>query len=177
MCTIIRLNAAFLMLIALLTVSCQEEVIAPNPPVTNPPSSGGTGSTNNPANSFYAEVDGVEFQETLLSASENPAGNNILITASENGSFPSIGLGFPNDVTPGTYPFTGFLGDYTGIYNIGTGSNEMFYGDAGSGNLVITTHDQINRYVEGTFSFTAVPMNGSPTPTYAISAGTFVVSY
>lgn len=173
---LIRLNSAVLVLIALFTVSCQEEVITPNNPTTPPTNSGGTGSTNNPTSSFYAEVDGVEFMETLLSASENPSANSITIVASENASFPSIGLSFPSDVVPGSYTFTGSLGDYTALYNIGTGPNDMFYASAGTGSLVITTHDQVNQYVEGTFSFTAVPFGGGST-TYSITAGSFVVSY
>lgn len=171
-------KAAVYMGIVLFTASCQEEVITPNVPVTTATQTNGGSNPAAANDSFFAKVDGVDFQETLLYASDTQTAGSITITASENASFPSIGLEFPSDITPGTYPFSGYLGSYRGLYNLGTNFDQMFYAEGASGDLVITNHDVAARLVEGTFSFTAVPVdNTQTTPTYAITEGAFSVSY
>lgn len=167
--------------IVLFIASCQQEVITPNVPnaVTSQNNQeDSVSNTTNTSNNFFAKVDGVVFQETLLWASQSQMTDRISITASENASFPSIGLEFPKDIEVGTYSFTGYLGNYRGLFNLGTEYEDLFYAEGGSGNIVITNHDTASHFIEGTFSFTAVPTdNTMTTPTYEITEGAFSVSY
>lgn len=124
-------------------------------------------------NSFTANVDGVAFSPTLIYGSSNFG--TISITASENGSFPSIGLSVPSTVTTGTYDLSSF-GSYRGIYNFSNGQNDM-YSANGTG-ITITSHNTTTKVIEGTFSFTAEPNLGSTSTTnFSISNGTFSIEY
>lgn len=156
--------------------SCKEVTITPNAPNLGPDTLIGGGATSNPSDEFFAKVDGANFNETLLTAMESFG--TINITASENASFPSIGLQFPSDITPGSYTFTGQVGDYRGIYNTGSNPDQMFYAEAGVGSIHIISHDLTGRFIEGIFNFNAIPVDiGQSTPTYSITSGSFAVSY
>lgn len=161
-------------------ISCQQEVITPSVPnqeSTQNNEEDSVTNTNNTSNNFFAKVDGVIFQETLLYAAESFV-DVISITASENMTYPSINLNFPIDITVGSYTFSSSAGDYTGYLSFGTNLNDIFPAEEGAGNLIITNHDTANRFVEGTFSFTAVPSdNTMTTPTYSITEGAFSVNY
>ena len=128
-------------------------------------------------NTFNADVDGVAFNPTLIYAAK--ALGMITITASENGSFPSLGINLPDNVTTGTYTPTSF-GTYRLIYNIsgGTGTNidGSYVGSPGS--IVVTSHNTTDKTIEGTFNCTAVPTTGSnATNSYAVTNGNFSVEY
>lgn len=102
----------------------------------------------------------------------------IILTASENNSFPSIGITIPNTITPGTYTFSGAFGANIGLYNTGSGQNEQFSAASGTGTLNITSHDTSNDVIQGTFSFTASPnLGNSSGNSYAISQGEFTMNY
>lgn len=172
--TFLRLTFCFGAL--LMMFSCQEQTITPNAPNLGPDTLIGGGSTSNPADEFFAKVDGANFNETLLTVMESAG--TINITASENASFPSMGLQFPSDITPGNYTFSGQVGDYRGIYNTGSNFDQMFYAEGGVGSIQIISHDLTGRFIQGIFNFNAIPVDvGQSTPTYSITAGSFAVSY
>lgn len=126
--------------------------------------------------SFSAKVDGVTFNENIFMGMESTAAQRISVTASANSSFPSIGLSFSNTITPGTYTMNGF--STIGMYNVGQNTNDMYSTSAGSGTLVITSHDTANDRVVGTFSFIAAPSPGnSNTNSHTITEGSFAVQY
>lgn len=161
--------AAVLMSTTLIFTSCKKEEVEPTPtptPVVTP----------NPSNSFFAKIDGVEFQETLYTALEYTQNSTIAIVASENASFPSIGLNIPSDISSGTYNLSGILGTYKGLYNLGNGQDDQF--SASSGTLTITSHDTNADFIQGTFSFTASPnLGNSSTNSFNITEGAFAISY
>ncbi|WP_298419559.1 DUF6252 family protein [uncultured Kordia sp.] len=135
--------------------------------------SGDFGDIDNPSNSFFAKVDGVEFVEDAVNGVEVlGAFNTIGITAIKN-SFETIGLTVPNDITPGEYTF-GDPGDGTPVGQYNVSQTETFIAE---GTLIITVHNTESNRIEGTFSFTARPFLGDPNPTYDITEGTFGVSY
>ena len=172
----IFLQSAFCLSTLVMLFSCQEVTVTPNAPNLGPDTLIGGGATSNPSDEFFAKVDGANFNETLLTVMESAGAINI--TASENASFPSIGLQFPSDITPGNYTFSGQVGDYRGIYNTGSNFDQMFYAEGGVGSINIISHDLTGRFIEGTFNFNAIPVDiGQSTPTYSITAGSFAVSY
>jgi hypothetical protein len=128
--------------------------------------------------SFYAKVGGVEHVENIYSAMVSS--NKIIIVASANSGFPSMGLQLPIDIVPGTYTLSSpFGGTYVGLYNTSNSINNCF--SAGGSNprtVTITSHDQVNNQITGTFLFTAVPNFGSTsTATYTITEGSFAANY
>ncbi len=140
---------------------------------TNIPYSGDLGDINNPDNSFFAKVDGVEFVEDTVNGIEVlGAFNTIGITAVKN-SFETIGITVPNDITPGEYTF-GLPGDGSPVGQYNVSQTDAFIGD---GTLIITVHDTENNRIEGTFSYTATSFLGNPEPIYEITEGTFGISY
>lgn len=170
------LHVTFCLGALMMIFSCQEETIVPNAPNIGPDTLITGGGTTNPSDEFFAKVDGANFNETLLTVMES--GGSINITASENASFPSIGLQFPSDITPGSYTFSGQVGDYRGIYNTGSNFDQMFYAEGGVGSINIVSHDLTGRFIQGTFNFNAIPVDvGQSTPTYSITAGSFALSY
>lgn len=148
--------------------SCKKEEPEPTPTPTPTPFT----------NSFSAKVGGVNFNENIFSGLESPGAATIAITASENGSFPSIGLAVPNNITPGTYTFNGAFGTRRGVYNTGSTQNDMYAANSGTGTLTITSHNTSTNQIQGTFSFTASPVVGSSsTNSYNITEGAFAVQY
>jgi len=128
-------------------------------------------------NTFDADIDGVAFNPTLIYAAS--AFNMISITGYENGSFPSIGISLPDDVTPGTYT-TSAWGSNKILYNASqnTGSNADGSYSGTPGTIIVTSHNTSAKTIEGTFSCTAVPVTGSnATNNYAITNGVFSVEY
>ncbi len=132
--------------------------------LSNPPGSN---------NSFSAKVDGVAFEEDLLSGILiNSAGiSNINIVATKN-NVDSIGLTFPVDITPGDYDFT-FGVAPIGQYTIFT----PFSSNIADGSFTITTHDVSNKRIVGTFSFVAEAFGGGATGSFDITEGSFDVTY
>lgn len=126
--------------------------------------------------SFSAKVDGVNFNETIYTATESTAQGRISIAASENNSFPSIGMSFSNTIAPGTYSFNGFT--VIGLYNVSQQTSGMYSTANGSGTLTITSHDTANDKIVGTFSFVANPAPGSgASGSHNITEGSFSAQY
>lgn len=111
-----------------------------------------------------AVVDGSNFEALLIEPDEDLVDNTIIIEGLAGTN--SILLEFPNDILPGNYPITltgpqfGEFADINGV------------AEAEMGNLVITSHDQVARIVEGTFEFTTEAPNLN-----VITSGEFRVSY
>ncbi len=170
-----KCTLSFLMLSGLLLMgSCKKEEPQPIPQPTSEP-------INNPVtitNSFTALVDGVEFNEAYYTGLESPGANSIVITATAQGNFPSIGLAFPNTITPGTYTFQGSFGSRRGIYNVSNSANGQYSASNGTGTLEIISHNLNTNEIEGKFSFVASPnMGNSNTNTYNITEGEFAIKY
>ena len=175
--------AVVLLSSAFIFTSCNKDNPDPTVVYQNSTTSGGTGGTGgtggggttNPSTDyFYAEVDGVEFQETLYTGIVSFG--TLAITASENGSFPSIGISLPEDIAPGTYSLGSIMTPQAG-YVIGNTANDQF-GSDGSGSITITSHDETNDVISGTFNFLAVPpVTSTSTDTYNITNGEFTLNY
>lgn len=126
-------------------------------------------TTNN--NTFFAKVDGVEFEENLLEGTlTSLAGTEILtITATKN-NLESIGFFLPADIATGTHTFSTFS-QPSGQYNIGTTSSNV-----ADGTITISNHNTTDKIIEGTFEFTAAPLTGGG-QTYSITEGEFYIEY
>ena len=124
-------------------------------------------------NIFTADVDGVAFAPSLIIGGKS--NGMITVTASENGSFPSIGLLFPDNVTVGLFTPSSF-GSYRGTYNVANDFDSMY--SASSGSIAVTNHNVSDRIIEGTFAFTVIPNMGSTAQnSYDISNGVFSIEY
>ena len=125
-----------------------------------------------PDNSFFAKVDGVEFNEDTINGTLTsiPGLSTIGIVATRN-NLETISLTFDSDITPGDYDFAGFGGTPVGQYNLSTTDVNV-----ASGTFTITTHDTTNNRIVGTFEFTTSPVMGSG-PSYTITEGSFDVTY
>jgi hypothetical protein len=125
---------------------------------------------------FSAKVDGVTFNENVLTAVESTAQGRITVSASANSSFPSMGFSMSNTITTGTYSFNGF--SPVALYNTSNSTSGMYSTAAGSGTLVITSHDQSLNRISGTFNFIANPVPGSgASGSHSITEGSFSVQY
>jgi len=120
-------------------------------------------------NTFTAKVDGVEFEETLLSGTL--INGNIGIVATRD-SVDSIGLTFQSDIGPGNYDFA-FGSAPFGQYNIFTPTTS----NIADGSFAITSHDIPNKRIIGTFSFVAEAFGGGATDSYDITEGSFDITY
>lgn len=134
--------------------------------------------TGNPivAESFNAKVDGVTFNETIITGMEFEAASKIIVGGSANSSYPAISFHMPNDITAGTYTFNGTT--LQGLYQLGPQLNDSYGAAAGTGTLTITSHNTATNQVVGTFSFVATPVPGSSgSGSYNITEGSFAVDY
>lgn len=110
------------------------------------------------AGSFSAELNGNAFVPLDVFANDN--GSAIVIKGVINSD--EIFLGVPNNVEVGTYELP--MGGFTARVDDGTGNE-----DAISGEIIIVTHDTIEKTISGTFQF--------QTPTNTVNAGQFNVTY
>lgn len=140
---------------------------------TNVPYSDDLNDSNPGGNSFFAKVDGVEFQEDLVSGFE--ALGMVSISATKNSS-ETIGLSFTSGITTGTYSLAlPGLGDASALYNY----SQTAFGYNGDGSVTITQHDTVNKRIVGTFSYVASTLNpqqGAPN-SVNITEGSFDVNY
>ena len=123
-------------------------------------------------NSFFANVDGVEYVEsaTTISTIDNGTIEYISIAAVKDGN-EIISLAIPIAHVVGNYSFTEFLeaSSVSGSYVIGGSALTNF-----PGTLVIT--EKTATRISGTFNFTAAPILGGGT-TYDVTDGSFSVTY
>lgn len=133
----------------------------------------GNNSTNNQTlNSFFAKVNGVDFNAQFISALK--VGNAITITGSilEEDEIRFI---IPSSIVEGSYEFGNpFSNAVFGYYS--KSNNESFDGEAESGILVISKIDISNKRIEGTFNFIATSIDGNPSNTKNITDGNFKIN-
>lgn len=130
-----------------------------------------------PEKSFFANVDGIEFVDTILWGSEN-GGNELTITATVDGDYPQMIFKIPADITPGTYDLGGLLSTHKAILKFGILPNEQFSALTGSGTLIITKHDTEADYLIGSFDYIAVASAGNTSlAEFDVTDGEFTISY
>lgn len=129
---------------------------------------GGSGSGGGGSTSFFAKVDGVEFDEQTLIATE---ASGILGIIAQKSDGTSITIQVPSDITAGTYDLSSFT--YNATYTQMSPTTATL---ADSGSLAITSHDTSARSIVGTFNFVSTP-TGATTPEFTITDGSFSVSY
>lgn len=123
-------------------------------------------------NSFFAKVDGVEFEEEMVNAIALSSGgiSNLGISATI-GSTRVLGLNLDPNITSGEYELSTF-GIPSGLYS--KSFSESFSSDTGK--VIITLHDKGNKRIVGTFEFTAKSFL-NPDESYEITEGSFDVTY
>ncbi|MCF1423005.1 DUF6252 family protein [Mangrovimonas futianensis] len=129
---------------------------------------------NNPnGNEFYAEIDGVEFEEDVVNVDAS-SGFSIGISGTTN-ALETISVSLPSDITVGSYPFSmetqgisPFL--YVQYYDFNDPSNMPFI----EGTIQVTTHDLATGHLVGSFNCSGEFEDGS---TMTISNGSFDVYY
>ena len=119
---------------------------------------------------FFAEVDTVEFSETLLEAY---IFNNRLWIRGTDAATSKITLGLPVDVSAGDYTID--AATYTGIYEENV-APDTYFTRADSGTITILAHDTVAKTISGKFNFISTP-TASANPVYNITVGEFNVSY
>ncbi len=120
-------------------------------------------------NTFTIKIDNVTFTPALITGTANNGTLNIIATDSQG--IKSVGLGMPDNVSPGTYSMTPF-GTYYGQYNASASVFTM----SASGSLVITSHNTTTNVISGTCAFVSEPLTGGP-PTYNLTNGSFTINY
>ncbi len=129
-------------------------------------------STGNPSgnNSFFAKVDGQEFVEDLVTASKtSTTGEPIIIISATKNNLQTININIEGDAAPGEYTFSRF-GAPSAVYN-----RSLTDINTGTGKVIITLHDVVNKRIVGTFEFNAGPLLQDPI--YSITEGSFDLTY
>ena len=131
------------------------------------------GLTNNNDNTFFANVDGVEFVEDMIAGVELSLGGNttIGISATKNNG-ETIGFSLDANITPGDYSFDGFGSSFNVSQYIGDLNTDIYVGD---GTFTIISHDTANNNIVGTFNFVANPVQGGAS--LNVTDGSFNVTY
>lgn len=128
---------------------------------------------NNSENSFFAKVDGEEFVDDTIQATEAsiPGLSSIGIVARKNNG-ETMSITLDSDISAGNYNFSTFSIP-SAQYNL---SSTLV--NSGDGTLTISQHNISEKFIVGTFAFTTNPAPGSTgTQTYDITEGSFSVSY
>jgi hypothetical protein len=133
-----------------------------------------TANTTSPTNnSFFAKIDGTDFNPTNIDAIKS---NGLISIIGRRGNIENIGLSLVDNITTGTHSFSSLPSQGTNnalytIDNSGTGT----YSSDSNGTVIITTHDVANKHIVGTFSFNATSFFN--TTIFNISNGAFDVYY
>ncbi len=128
-------------------------------------------------NSFFAKVDGVEFEEDVVIGSllSLPGFSSIGISATKN-SGETIGFNLDAAILEGEHTFVAIAvspSDTVGLYNLS--ATETY---VANGTITITSHDVVNKRITATFEFIAEPALGSTnTDTFEITEGEFDIVY
>ena len=132
-------------------------------------------SNSDTSQSFFAKVNGIDYNPEFVTGFETEISNALVITGSMgDGEQMQI---FLSATTPiGTYDFA----DDTNLaiqayYQATDGSANDVAAFAISGSLTINTLDTTNQKVSGTFNFSGIVPNTGET--FTVSDGTFNVSY
>jgi len=134
---------------------------------------------NNPGSngSFFAKVNGQDYNPTFVTAFNTTITNTVLVSGSmSNGE--ELQLFIPADITTGTYNWSDINEAFfvQGIYTPAGSDDANDSGFADTGSLTITSVNQENKTMQGTFSFVSDPtVNGGIV--YTITEGSFSVTY
>lgn len=131
------------------------------------------------SNTFFAKIDGVDFNPPHVSGHNISSSNNILFTASTGTDSEQILFTMPNDIPPGTYTEFYNILVYPFIqasYSPPNSQDGDDGGDAATGTVVITEHDVDAKRIKGTFNFVTKPAENSGI-SWNITAGSFDITY
>ncbi|MFK7834564.1 MAG: DUF6252 family protein [Winogradskyella sp.] len=131
------------------------------------------------ANSFFAKIDGVNYNPPSVTGFRYESINTILLTGATGTNEEQIQFTIPKDIEPGTYTV---LNDplastfIQAFYAPPTSQEAGDDGFANQGNMMITLHDTTSKTIEGNFSFTTdVAMNSGDS--WTITEGSFKITY
>ena len=122
--------------------------------------------------SFFAKIDGVDFNPDLVQGVATSLGGVDLISViGTKNNLASIGITLPGDVVAGTFDL-GSFSPPIGQYNDFTDTSITYLGN---GTVTIDLHDTESSRIMGTFEFIAEEFQG--TQTVSITEGSFDVTY
>jgi hypothetical protein len=107
------------------------------------------------------------------SISSSTSMNSLEIVGTSLDGSRSVGLYFPQNITPGTYSLSYLTGTYLGIYIPTPGVTLL---SDTSGTLTILQNNTATRRVRGNFQFSAIDLSGN-TPSVLLTKGFFSVGY
>lgn len=120
-------------------------------------------------NFLKTKIDGNLWEAVMVTGYVN--GNKLHINGTNSDVSRTVSLIIPATTTTGNYAIGNpFSATYGGIYL--TGNTSL---TANSGALTITSHDLINKVIQGTFSFEATEFFGSASA--SLTEGSFYVAY
>lgn len=121
-------------------------------------------------NFLRAKVDGTLWEAGTVAGIDT--GDKLQLVGSSPDGSRAISLMVSEDIDVGTYAITDIFSDGPGaMYN----PNSQTSLSSSSGTLDISTHDKLNKIIEGTFSFEASEWLGSASA--SITEGSFYVQY
>ncbi|GAA0873123.1 hypothetical protein GCM10009117_22700 [Gangjinia marincola] len=132
----------------------------------------------NPSNdTFFAVVDGEDYDPPFVSAFNTTSINTVIITGAMGNTAEQIQIFVPVDIVPGTYEwFDDDQAFVQGYYSPPTSNDADDDGFADSGSITITENDIQNRRISGTFNFVSEPaVNGGAV--YTVTNGSFSVTH
>ena len=135
------------------------------------------GNNSGSNDSFFAKVNGQDYNPTFVTAFNTSITSTVLITGSM-GNGEELQLFVPVDITTGTYNWSDINETFfvQGIYTPAGANNADDSGFAKTGSLTITSVNQENKTMQGTFSFVSDPtVNGGIV--YNVTEGSFSVTY
>lgn len=123
---------------------------------------------------FKVKIDGTSWTPYSVTGIAVPIFNQIAVNATDATGGKTVGLAFPNTITPGSYTFDFYGATYMGQYNPDT--NPMHSKAGMSGTLTILEHNTTTRRIRGNFNFRAEELS-TPANFANISEGYFSVKY
>lgn len=120
-------------------------------------------------NSFFAKIDGTDFNPTTVTANQL---TDLLYIIGKKETIENISVVVPINVAPGTYEMDIF-GDHKAIYIMDNSATGTFNSEEGT--LTIITHDTANKKIKGTFNF--IGTSFMTTAEHTITEGAFEVTY
>lgn len=122
-------------------------------------------------NSFFAKLDGVNFNPTNITGLKSSGFVSII---GRRGSVENIGLSVADNITAGTtVNFSPFSSDARGQYILDNNPMNIF---GGTGSITIISHNTTTKRIKGTFNFNAETLF-PPVSNRIVTEGTFDVTY
>ncbi|MCB0556907.1 MAG: hypothetical protein KDD02_25395 [Phaeodactylibacter sp.] len=121
-------------------------------------------------NFLKVKIDGQLWEAEMVAGFAG--GGQLNISGTSTDASRTVALFIPSDITPGDYDLDDpFSSDYAAQYNPNSQTTLM----ADGGALKITTHDKVNKVIEGTFSFEASEFIGPASA--SLTGGSFYLKY